>query len=181
MRTNYGGRRWFHLLFNLTDYKTRGLNEPERSTRAGQGKAEAWTWLTKLLIPRNCYALSSVILWRLINPSHRDDSIQIVKGCFLMLEKSALQSVMTNHNTAIHAWQWSYQSLKTENKSSSEYVRTKKLLQNSSLVLSGVFSAFPNRWTSVKPWLDSWILMLLRLRRAIPGTPFCGSGFFFRK
>lgn len=43
----------------------RGLNKPERSTHVGQGKAEAWATLTKLLIVRNWYALSSVMLWML--------------------------------------------------------------------------------------------------------------------
>lgn len=157
MKTNCGGKRQFHSVCNL---QNRGLDEPEGSTFAGLGKAEARAWLTKLLTPRNCYALSSVILWRLpekIYPSSYD-SIQIVTRGIQMLAKKALQSGKStddHHNTAIYVLQWSNQLLKLKKQKQfgicDDYHRAEGLTAHCSrisfFVLSCVFSALPNRWT----------------------------------
>lgn len=104
----------------------------------------SWAWLTKLLIPRNCYALSSLILvegnGKKYYPSSRDDSIQIVTGGFNMLEKRPYNQgrvLMTTTtlqyfscNSLINCWNWKTDAVQNLWWSSSQGEGTEKLLQD---------------------------------------------------
>lgn len=182
MRINHGATERFHLLFDHTDFITEGSTSLKGWIVHAGEEARPHCRSQTFGLPKK---LLCTFLWtaedngKKIHPSSKDDSDQTIPRLFSKLGFWWQQRCrfLFSCNGIINCWCWG----KKQPRKSDDHQRgkgTKKKL-SFSFVVCFVLSKQMDL-TICKPWLESWILMLLRLRR---GPPW-GSGcffFFFRK
>ncbi len=163
----------------------RGLNEPERSTQADQGEAEARCLAhktydsQKLLCTFLCNAVEAngkkEIHWaEMIQSKFSQEGFKCCKKKKALLSGGVL---MTTTTPQYISWNWITKAVQNL-RWSSQGKGTDKVQLNIFLCPLWCVQCAPKQTdlTICKPWLESWILMLLRPRRALSEARDSSSG-----